>query len=286
MTGVVKCPARRLLHHGRHADIIEATQRQPLHTPLAAEVGDDLDQGMVMGQLGVPVGSEDEDPATAGPHHVPQQQEGRLGGPLEIVEHEEHRLLRRGCGQPGSNGVEEPIPLGVRVGPQRRREARDPLAQLGNQPHQLPAIATETVGQRRRVIGEVAQRLDERLVGHTEVLIAAPGQHHGPFVMNRTCEFGRQPRLAHPRLAGHQRHPQLASRCFLPQLPQPCKLAVPPDEDPPDVGQEGWQRDRGLRERLPTDLDGRDRLGQPLQVQAANGREASSARTSEPTHHL
>jgi hypothetical protein len=75
--------------------------------------------------------------------------------------------------------------------------------------------------------------------------------------MNLPGEFGGEASLAHPRLTGQEGDPQLARCRFLPQLPEPFQLAVPADEDPPDVSQEGRQRDRGLTQRLPLDLDGR-----------------------------
>ncbi len=64
--GLVERLARSLLDDGRHAHVVEAAQGQPLHTALAAKVGHDFDQGMVVGQLGVPVGAQDEDPPAAG----------------------------------------------------------------------------------------------------------------------------------------------------------------------------------------------------------------------------
>jgi hypothetical protein len=109
---------------------------------LAAQVGDDFHQRMVVGQLGVPVGAQDKDPPAAGSHHVAQQEQRRLRRPLKVVEHEQQGFLDGGDGQPGGHGVEEPIALGLRVGPERGREARNPLAQLGYQTDQLLAIAT------------------------------------------------------------------------------------------------------------------------------------------------
>jgi hypothetical protein len=113
--GFVEGTAGGLFDDGRHADVIQAAERQPLHTALAAEVGHDLDQRMVVREFGVPVGAEDEDAPAAGPDDVAEQQQRRLGRPLEVVEHQQHRFVGRGGREPGRHSVEEAIPLGVGV---------------------------------------------------------------------------------------------------------------------------------------------------------------------------
>jgi hypothetical protein len=93
------------------------------------------------------------------------------------------------------------------------------------------------------VVGEVAEGLHEGLVGDAEVLVAAAGQHGGPFVVHTGGELGGQARLPDPGLTGHESHPQFPRRRLLPQLAEPVELAVSADEDPPDVGQEGREWD-------------------------------------------
>jgi len=97
------------------------------------------------------------------------------------------------------------------------------------------------------MVHEVAQGLHEGLVGHAEVLVAAPGQYRGPFVMHRGGEFGGQAGLAHPRLTGQEGDPQLTrlvvdtlrelagdgeverqyKRWFLKKLPSGASLGLP-----------------------------------------------------------
>jgi hypothetical protein len=43
---------------------------------------------MVVGEFGVPIGTEDEDAPAAGPNDVAEQQQRRLGGPLKVVQHQ------------------------------------------------------------------------------------------------------------------------------------------------------------------------------------------------------
>jgi hypothetical protein len=208
---------------------------------------------------------------------VAKQQQCRLGRPLEVVEHEEDRLLGRGRDEPGGDSVEQAVALSLGIGPEWGRQARCPLGQLGYHPDKLPAVATQAAGQHRSMVHEVAQGLHEGLVRDTQVLVAAPGQHRGPFVVNPPGELGGQPGLAHPRFTRQEGDTQLAGRRLLPQLPEPFEVAVPADEDAPDVSEERWERDRGLRERFPVDLNGRDRLGQTLQLEAADGAERPPA---------
>jgi hypothetical protein len=67
---LVERPARSLLDESPHAHVIEAAQGESLHIALAAKVGHDVHERMVMGQLGVPIDAEDEDSRTTGAHDV------------------------------------------------------------------------------------------------------------------------------------------------------------------------------------------------------------------------
>ncbi|MGH8991179.1 MAG: hypothetical protein ACRDZ7_06585 [Acidimicrobiia bacterium] len=108
--------ARRLLHEGSHPGGVEPGERDALHAPLTTQVGEHLDQRMVVAEFGVPVSAQDEDPLGLGrAYDVAQQQQGGLRRPLEIVEHQQEGLVCRGRPQPGGHGVEETVALGFRV---------------------------------------------------------------------------------------------------------------------------------------------------------------------------
>ena len=203
---------------------------------------------------------------------------------MQVVEHQQEGFVGGGGRQPAGHAVEEPVPLRLRIGSERSGQTRHPLGHLGYQSGQFAAVATQAVRQPVAVVHEVAQRFDERLVRDAEILIAAPGQHHGAFVMGPPGQFGGQAGLTHPRLAGKEGDPQLARRRFLPQLPEPLELGVPADEDTADVGQERRQGDGGLSGQLPVDLDRRHRLGKPFQLQAPNSGEGDLTRTGERAH--
>ena len=102
------------------------------------------------------------------------------------------------------------------------------------------------------MVHEMAQRLHERLIGHPEVLVAAAGQHRRPLVVRSPGQLGGQAGLPDAGLPGQEGDPPFTGRRLLSELAQPVELAVPPDEDLSDVGEEGRQRHRGNGKTLLT----------------------------------
>ena len=110
----------RLLHEGDDARGVESGEREALHAARTPEVGHHLHKGMVVVELGIPIGAEDEEALRIrGLHDMPQQEESGLGRPLQVVEDQEDRVVSRDCSQPGGHGVEETVALGLWVGPKR-----------------------------------------------------------------------------------------------------------------------------------------------------------------------
>ena len=110
--------------------------------PLASQLGQRRREPGGM-RLGRPVGAEHEHATVAGrPRDVPEQQQGRPIGPLEVVEHEQHRSGRGDLRQQTGDGLEQPVALGLRLGVDRRRQLRCAAAQLRDEPDQLGAVFT------------------------------------------------------------------------------------------------------------------------------------------------
>jgi len=70
------------------------------------------------------------------------------------------------------------------------------------------------------VLDEVAEGLDEGLVGDAEVLVAAPGQDRRPLEVRGAGELGGQARLSHPRLTGEQASWRSPATSVGPQCPR------------------------------------------------------------------
>jgi hypothetical protein len=163
---------------------------------------------------------------------------------VQIVEHQQQGLTS-GCGtEPGGDRVEEPVALGLGIGPPRRGQIGPPLGDLGNQADELPAMpAKPLVEQRRRgVVDELAEGLDEGLVRDPEILVAAPGQHHLPLGVHMACELGGQARLPDPGLTGQHDHPGRSPPHVRPQLRQAPELGGPSHEDTADLGEQRRHR--------------------------------------------
>ena len=195
-----------------------------------------------------------------------EQQQGRFGRPLQVVDHEQDGFGARGVRQPGPDGVEEAVPLGLRVRAQWWRKGRDDVCELGHEPYQLTGIAAQSASQPvgRRVVDLVAQGLDERLIGHTEVFAARPGEHGGPPGVEARGHLAGQARLAHPGLAGHQGEAQFPGRRLLPPLLQLAELTLPPHEDPTHPSQQCRQRNRRNSKRFAGHPKSEDQAGQEV----------------------
>src|SRR5262245_43850052 len=110
----------------------------------------------------------------------------------------------------------------------------------------------------------VAQRFDERLERHPQLLIAVTAEHHRTGTMRRARELGSEPRLPNPRLTGDEHDPMRPGSGFLPVLLYRRQLDVAACESELLVArQEWWQRQangRRLREWLPLHHARRDGL--------------------------
>ena len=198
------------LRHGRR---VEGLERVTEHPALAPELGQHLCQRMLDVELGLPVGAEHQETGLARiASQVLQQQQGRLVGPMQVVEHEHHGPVLRGLAQQRAHGLEQPRARALRVAGQRLREVGDQLRELGHEPSQLAADQVHLSGQlaRRTRVDVLSQRLDERLLCEQALLVAAPVEHDRSVLERALRELRRQARLADARLAVHEHDPPAA----------------------------------------------------------------------------
>ena len=162
-----------------------------------------------------------------GPHQMRKQEEGRLVGPLQVVEDEQHRMASRDPPDPGVDRLEQPEALGLgrRLG---RGRGADPVRGLRAEPGDLLRQAGQVAAQQRLRAGPrvVVQGLAERLVRGEHVLVPAPVQHQSAVRAHQPRQLGRERRLPDPRLPGDERQYPAARLRGRPRLPQNAEFLL------------------------------------------------------------
>jgi hypothetical protein len=206
---------------------------------------------------------------------VAQQQQRRLGRPVGVVDHEQHRRPLGDGRHQLDHGLEEPVALRLGIGADRGVQATHQVAEVGHQPGQLAGQGAEhppQLGGPGRV-DVPAQRLGDRLVGHGQLLVATAPQHDAALLVGEAGQLLDQAGLADAGLTGDQHDPPLPADRLLPGVHQRVPLRDPAGERE-HVGQlDGrWQRDAdrvrafvvGCR---PDDLAHRQRARDALELQ-------------------
>lgn len=144
---------------------------------------------------------------------MPQQQEHRLGRPVQVVEHQHQGLGAGQLDQPRGRGLEEQVFLRPRVRRNRDPDAWRPNGEKRLQAGQFRRMATE---HRFGCVPRVpVQSLDERLVRNCDLLVATPVEHDRPLVVGCLGHLRSGARLPHAGLPGQQHRPAAAG-CGLP----------------------------------------------------------------------
>ena len=233
--------------------------------------------GCELRQLAVAVGPEHQHAhRLLGRDQVAQQQQARLVGPLQVVEHQHDRLVlrhrrpaaRRPRRTAGTARCRRRSPS-TAAGPGSGSPAPGPA---GPAPNRAPSTcATSCV--LGRVGDVVAERLGEELVRRGEVLLAVPEQHARPAVERGAGRLGDERGLAQPGLARDEHHlAALAARDALERVRHRRHLGLAADHAHRRAhGQTARQRRPQSSPPPPsgshTHLDGLDRIGQSLQRQ-------------------
>jgi hypothetical protein len=154
--------AGRGRHQCHHPRLVEAVQGEALHVCLPAQVRENRCERVGACQVGVAIGAEDEQAERHGrAHQVLQQQQLGRSGPLQVVEHENDGLVLRGHREEARHRIEQHVALGLRLGDLRRRQVRNPPAELGDQTAELTAVLPDVSAQ--HVFGRVRDVVPERL---------------------------------------------------------------------------------------------------------------------------
>ena len=210
---------------------------------------------------------------------MPQEKERRLGRPVEVVDDEEDRLQVRRRHQRSRDRFEQSVLRRLGIGRRRRghighvlREARHQARQLSRMtPHHLH----EVLGL--EVVDDERERLDERLVGNAQLVVAPAVDDGEPLRVDAARELAGQPCLADARLARHQDHRSLPVDRGAPEREQRVELGVAAHEREPAGGFEPLRERQAaldVRTRLPLDAQRGDRRGQALELERSDRREA------------
>ncbi len=259
----------------------QAREGESRRLDLATQHGQRLGQRVAPVEVGVPVGAHHQQARPQGPpRHRPQEPDGGVIGPVEVVEHEHDRRRLAEAADHLRDGVVHP---GSRV---RRREVgrlaeRDDPVQRGHDAAEHGAVRPERVlhlggGGLARPPGE---GLREGPVGRGLTVMAPAGEHDRRRVgrLGRGARFRHQAGLADARLAGHQDEPAGTGRGRGDPIGEQRAFPLAAD-----VGRAGPKVAAPL-ERRPGDGDGLDRVGQALQLQRPDGRQLVAAPT--PSEH-
>ena len=166
-------------------------------------------------ELRVPASAENDDAASD--HalgEIAQEHDGCLVRPLQVVEHDQERLVALDCGQQGVDSLEQLLPDLVRGNFVHGAHAADLLTQHGGERRQQwPVVADGFVQDFRCcVCDRTGEHVAEGSVRCPVFFEAAPGQDE-PTLGGRLCgDLRREPRRADARGASEEEERAVAHR--------------------------------------------------------------------------
>ena len=145
---IVEFLARRLGHQLGHLGHRQTGHGELLDARQAPHISHHPGQGMAAAKLGVAVGAQHQQTHAVAfghrrPQHMPQQQQHRFGRPVQVVEHQHHRLLAAQLDQPGPGCLEEEIFLRARIRRHRRRQPGQPRPEQRLETGQLTRVPAQ-----------------------------------------------------------------------------------------------------------------------------------------------
>ena len=166
-----------------------------------------------------------------------EQLPSRLGRPVHVVDHQQHRLGRRDLVEPARDRLEHAESLGFGIGDDRGRQVVDVSGQFRKQSHQFAPGRTEAPWERpgrlRLDVGE--QQFGERLIRNIEVLVVAPVEDGGTRAVDPVREFRDESGLADAGFAVDRGDLDLTLAGAGPGLGEPLPLVGSADEPEPVV---------------------------------------------------
>ena len=211
--------------HVGDVDVVEHVEADPGGGGGRAHRGEQLAGRMRWCEVLVAIRG-DEEQASVGQflHEVLQQQQRRRRGPLDVVDHEEHRVQPGESTNERDDGVEqlEPRHRRLDLGMARRAAGEQASERTGSLRHREGERIVECRG--------LPERHGERVVGDGQVAVAGAREHDRSLGVGDRRRMRDQPRLAE---AGRSRDED--ERCLTRSSSMPCvgedaELTLPTDQ--------------------------------------------------------
>ena len=205
---------RAVCRHPRGADQqfahrvdVETDEMTALDRAHARQVAEGFVEQLAPIGAGVAVGGDHHDSVEIGcAENVPEQEQRRSRGPVEVVDDEHHRPAPGRRPQPRDDGLEQLIALGVGIGMGRRLDVAEARAQRRRQSGELSGVGAERLGQQRvgSVAREEVEHVDERLERRADPFVATAEEHRPAVVVRERRGLRGESRLADAGFARYE----------------------------------------------------------------------------------
>jgi hypothetical protein len=214
---------------------LEAAKWDTLAGGLARQLAEQRGQRMPATHLGLAVQAHDHQSTRIElAREEARQSQGRIVGPVQVVERQHQRLSRAGAHEEAAHALEQAkARLLVVVQDAKGRDVADQLAELRHQLAELGGARPEIAGERGPIGGPgvLAQHLRPGPEGRRPAaLVTAPEERQRAARARFARELLGGAGLADPRLADQQHQPPLAREGRVERQRQPLARGVPSDE--------------------------------------------------------
>ena len=192
---------------GHRQDVVdvEPVEGHPLDVAEPPEVRDELGEVDVPLALRRAVRDGDSDGTIIDRRqHVLDELASPAIGPVQVVDHEQHRPPARGVAQPPGDRFRQSVAERVRIRGEWLRKSGHGFGELGEDEPQIARTGTELGGRAGHEAKERSECLGERLVRPAHPVVATPVQDDGTVARRPPSHFACEPRLPDAWLTADQ----------------------------------------------------------------------------------
>ena len=256
---VVRLVAQELTDQGARLLLLESRQTMAVAVVEARKHGERVGEWMGIVHPGVPIGADHEErDEWVRSGDVLEQTERDAVGPVQVVEEQHPGRSCAGACEEAGDGVEELESGAAGTGPERPREFREPVGEIGKELGENESVGSELGSQRRIVLvgEERPESLHPSPVGRRILALRIPAFEHLEAV--RTSDLGGltgRARLPDPRLSREQHHATVTRARGFKRVFELQQKAGAPDKWP---AQSAVIAERGVRRRAHLDHGSRE----------------------------